>query len=346
MNDRAVFALTSEGAALAQRIAAALPADLHLPAYLAEEVRAEGFLSLAEASAEAFHRYRGLVFVAAAGIVVRIIAPLLQGKDRDPAVVVLDQAGRFAVSLISGHLGGANCLAEETARLIGAQPVITTASDTAGLTALDVLAVQRDLTVANPVALRSVNMALLEGRILQVLDPEDRLGLRGSPPAGYRVELLERTSQWRTGEPGVLVSWREAVPLDPKRCLVLHPRVLVVGLGCHRGTPAADILELIRTVFQDSQLSLKSITCLCTTSKRSQEPGLTEAAASLGLPLISIPHEELRHIRVPHPSDMVKKHVGVDSVCEAAALFRSQGGRLLVPKTKGRTATAAVALAS
>lgn len=345
MTDRAVLALTEAGADLAERIAAELPADLYLPARLAESRQARAFDSLGQAAAKAFSVYSGLIFVAATGIVVRSIGPLLRGKDRDPAVVVLDQTGRFAISLLSGHLGGANELAAEIGRLIGAQPVITTATDTAGLTAVDVLAARRDMTIANLPALRAVNMALLEGRPLQVLDTEDRLGLRADPPPGYRPIFLEALEQWQAGLPGLFVTWHQGAPPDPATCLLLHPRVLIAGLGCHRGTPASEILQLLESIFREHRLSFSSIACLCSTSKRAQEKGLAEAALALNVPFECLDHQEFGLVQVPHPSDMVKKHLGVDSVCEAAALIRSGNGRLLVPKTKGRRATAAVALA-
>ena len=120
----------------------------------------------------------------AAGIVVRGIAPHLRGKNLDPAVVVVDEAGQFAISLLSGHLGGANELAREVAQILQATPVITTASDVQGLPALDLAAVRAGLAIENPVAVRSVQMALLSGLSLHLVDPD-----------GYLAELVRRKSR-------------------------------------------------------------------------------------------------------------------------------------------------------
>ena len=130
------------------------------------------FHKLAQAFQEAFAGNDNLVCIMAAGIVVRGIAPYLQGKDTDPAVVVVDEAGQFAVSLLSGHLGGANDLARRVAKLLGGTPVITTATDVQGLPALDVLAVEHGLIIENLAGVRPIHMALLEGRPVRLVDPE------------------------------------------------------------------------------------------------------------------------------------------------------------------------------
>jgi len=175
-NRIAVWAITPNGAALAVRIAAALPgADVfatdRLEGLPESAVR---FRSLAEAVAGHFHRCDGHVFIMATGIVVRSVAGLLVHKTADPAVVVVDDRGTFAVSLLSGHLGGANRLAGQVAAAIGAQPVITTATDVNAVPAIDVLAAERGLKIENPQAIKTVNMALLTGSPVEQLAHGDQ----------------------------------------------------------------------------------------------------------------------------------------------------------------------------
>ena len=340
----ALYALTEEGAALAAGLAGKLPGDLYLPRSKALHLAATRFTSLAEAIEKSFTLYKAHAFVAACGIVVRSIAPLLRGKERDPAVVVLDQSGSYVVSLLSGHLGGANDLAREIASLIGACPVITTATDSAGLAAVDELARKKGLLPANAQAVRAVNSALLEGRTIWLSDPEDRLGWSQEAPPGYRIRPVNHLQDLPPNQPGLAVSWRAEEPQDQRHHLLLRPRCLVVGLGCHPGASASEILELIASIFAEQGLSLASIGCLTSTSKRQEEPGLREAAQTLQVPFACVEHETLCSVRVPNPSQHVKKHLGVDGICEASALIQAGLGRLLLAKRKGRNVTLAVAL--
>ena len=199
------------------------------------------FHKLAQAFQEAFAANDNLVCVMAAGIVVRGIAPYLKGKDTDPAVVVVDEAGQFAVSLLSGHLGGANDLARRVAQLLGGTPVITTATDVQGLPALDVLAAEHGLIIENLAGVRPIHMALLAGRPVRLVDPEGFLsGALSAYPELFRLDPdLDRAL---TGPgPTVYAGFRER---DwPPDWLKLRPRNLVAGMGCHRGTPAEEFVE-------------------------------------------------------------------------------------------------------
>jgi len=228
--------------------------------------------------------------------------------------------------------------------MTGGQAIITTATDTAGVPALDVLAQERDLAIANLKAVKIVSRVLLSEGQLQVWDPEDRLGLRETNVAASRFRWIEREGQWVPGQPGVWVGWREKEPHLHQ--LVLHPRCLIAGMGCNRGTDRDEIVELVRETFQKHALALESLTCITTIEAKRDEEGLVGAAADLGVPLFFFGPSELNGIDVPNPSATVRRHMGVASVCEATALLRSGKGRLLVPKTKGRNATLAVALES
>jgi cobalt-precorrin 5A hydrolase len=351
MKKTAVYALTSQGARLGRSLADQLGADLFLPVGIADSFngsssacRAVPFDRLLETVANNFSLFSRHIFIAATGIVVRAIAPYLKSKDLDPAVVVLDQEGENVISLLSGHLGGANELAREVAQLVGGRAVITTATDTAGVPAIDILAKEKNLSIANIEAVKSVNMALLSGESVQVFDPEDRLGIRNQKLAGFKIEWVENEDQWINGHAGVWVTWKNKEHDPGISQLILYPACLVAGIGCNRGTDWHEIFELIETTFRENSLALKSLKCLASIEAKRGEAGLTKAAEQLGLPLIFSDPSEIESIEVPHPSNVVKKHMGVSSVCEATALLKTGGGRLLVPKTKSLNATLAVAL--
>ena len=339
-NNIAVWAITPNGASLAGRIAAAFPDAVVLAAEALGGLPepAVRFDSLREAVGAHFRRFSGHVFIMATGIVVRLVAGLLVHKTEDPAVVVVDDRGRFAVSLLSGHIGGANRLAAQVARAIDAQAVITTATDVNSAAAIDVLAVELGLKIENPPAIKTVNMALLTGKPVEVHDPLGILtgripnaaagGGRGS--AAARVWVDDRLG---TAPPGALV---------------LRPPTLVAGIGCNRNTEAEEIRGLLLATLRESGLAAASLKGLASVDLKGDEPGLISVAEELGLFLKLFGRAELGALqdRVPTPSAAVEKHIGVKSVCEAAAILASRGGELIVPKRSTRNATVAIARTS
>lgn len=331
----AFYVLTHEGLAVARKLAAVLGGVVHAAHRLDAEA-AEPFDSLPGLVATTFAHYDGHVFVAAAGIVVRCIAPHLKRKDVDPAVVVLDQQGAFAVSLLSGHLGGANDLAVQCADILGGQAVVTTATDNAGVPSLDTLAVEKGLVIGNLDGVKGVNSALLDKRVVQVHDPEDCLEVGGNP-----LFRSVTRAQWRAGEPGVWVSMYEDCPDDA--ALRLYPRTLVLGVGCRRGVPEPEISTHIINVFEAANLSLHSVAALGSVDVKADEPGLLAAARRLGVVPEFFTKGRLDAVEAPNPSGAVMRRLGVAAVAEAAAILLSQGGELLVEKTKTQTVTLAVA---
>lgn len=339
-----VVALTPAGAGLAQRLCQNLEgAECWLPSTRAVP-GVQTFDNLAPVFAEAFAKGHSLVCIMAAGIVVRQVAPLLQGKDRDPAVVVVDEEGRFAVSLLSGHLGGANRLARRVAGALKGIPVITTATDVQGLPALDLVAAQAGLVIENLAEVKEVSMALLSGEPVWLVDPEGRLNavLKGHQHL-FRLESDLETALDIGLQPAVYVGWEER-PWPPG-WLRLRPRSLIAGVGCHKGTSAQEILAFLQKTFRQAGLSLHSLKALATIAAKKDEPGLKEAARRLNVDLLWFTAEELEQVPVPHPSMQATRHVGARSVSEAAALKAGQG-ELLVPKQKSANVTLAVARAA
>jgi cobalt-precorrin 5A hydrolase len=337
-NKVAVWAITPNGAALATRIAAAFPAaDVYAMDTLAGlPISAVRMRSLAEAVAAHFRRYGGHVFIMATGIVVRAVAGLIVHKTEDPAVVVVDDRGTFAISLLSGHLGGANRLAGRVAAAIGAQPVITTATDVNAVPAVDVLAAELGLEIENPQAIKSVNRALLTGSPVEVHDPWGILAGRIPNAAAF--------SGSRGAVPARVYADDRLAPA-PAGALVLRPLSLVAGIGCNRNTRPEEMKDLLLDTLHAAGLARASLRSLASIDLKADEPGLAALAKELKLPLEFFAREQIGRVQdaVPSPSDAVAKHIGVKSVCEAAAMLASRGGTLIVPKRSSRNATVAIA---
>lgn len=337
----AVYACTGRGAELGERIVAALGGRLHVPERFMPRSGATGFTSLARLVARTFDHCDAHIFIGATGIAVRTIAPHLKSKTSDPAVVVLDHHGRFVISLLSGHQGGANALAGRIADLVDGTAVITTATDVEGVPAIDMLAGESGLVIGNPERIRDVNGALVEGRPVAVQDPEDRLGL------SQRADLdrcFVRGANADVGEspgvPGVVVDVH--VPgVRPE--LVLHPRVLSVGIGCRRGVTEEQVTHALQTVLKEHGLASGAVAGLASIDLKADEQGLLLAAETLGLEIYFYSVEDLKDMDVPSPSKRVEHHIGVRSVCEAAALKRAGKQTLLVPKRIVGPVTVAVA---
>lgn len=342
----ALYALTGAGLDLARILMAALArAELHVSRRLAPQAP-EGrvFDRLAPALARNFRAYDGHVLFCASGIVVRALAPLLEHKAKDPGVVVVDQQGRWAVSLVAGHLGGANELAQQVAEVLGGQAVITTATDSAGAPSLELAAKRAGCRVENLGALARLSGDLLAGRRVGVFDPEGWLGRHLTDWPDDFDFISAEPSPLADAPPLVWVGWRGLEP--PKSWLVVRPPCLCVGLGCNRGTTLEELRSFLDGVFKEKKLSRSSIACLASLEAKSDESGLLALAEELKVGVRFFSTDRINGIKAPNPSEVVERHMGVKSVCEAAAMLAADSPRLLVEKIKRDNATLAVALAS
>ncbi|WP_328668368.1 precorrin-3B C(17)-methyltransferase [Streptomyces sp. NBC_00328] len=282
---------------------------------------------VADAVRRAFAECDQVVCFLATGAVVRLVAPLLSDKGSDPGVVCVDEAGRFAVSLVGGHAGGANELAREVGELLGAEPVVTTATDAVGVPGLDTLGLPVEGDLAG------VSRAMLDGEPV-VLERESPWPLPALPP-----------NVGSPAAPGAaVVRVSDRVREGAAREVVLRPPSLVVGVGASRGAPAEEVLGLVVDALREAGLSVRSVAELATVDAKSEEPGIVGAAGRLGVPLVTYTAEELAAVAVPNPSGAPLAAVGTPSVAEAAALLG--GGELLVPKRKSVRADGHPAMAT
>lgn len=316
-----LIAFTARGNALAERLAEVLTRAGCPAACTREGLRVE------EWAARAFGRSEALVFVGAAGIAVRAIAPCLRHKSIDPAVVVVDEAGRYVVPILSGHLGGANDLARWIAGLTGAEAVVTTATDVNGVFAADQWARRQGLLVPWPERILGVSSRLLAGGAVSLWS---RWPVSGPRPAELIWGERDRAD--------IVVDWTPPRP----EALWLCPRTLRAGVGCRRGTSEEAIRTLFDRTMEDLGLPTRAVEAVCSIDLKADEPGLLAFSRSLGLPLTVYPAGRLARVEGSvSPSHFVAQVTGVDNVCERAAL--AAGGVLLKSKTVRDGVTLALA---
>ncbi len=292
--------------------------------------------SLSEWTGEQFSQMDGLVFVGAAGIAVRLIAPYLKDKLTDPAVVVVDEAGQFSISLLSGHVGGANRLAERVAEILGAMAVVTTASDVRGRTAVDVWAKDHGLVISDRKLAKEAAAALLDGEKVGFFSD---IPMEAPDDPGYERDRVHRINVCVTCHlhPASLEECGEVLRLIPK--------TLVLGVGCRKGTPAENVEAAVRETLKAENLDIRAVAALASIDLKKEETGLLQLAETLKIPFVTYSSEELASVQGDFTeSGFVRQVTGVGNVCERSALFcAGTGGRLIVKKQVHPGVTVAVA---
>jgi len=318
---RAYLAFTEKGMALAHRLARALPGSVSRCG--------AGGVRLAEWTSTQFAQADALIFVGAVGIAVRAIAPHCKSKATDPAVVVLDECGRFAVPLLSGHLGGANALARALAEACGAIPVITTATDGRGVFAVDEWAKRQNCAVAEPERIRYVSGALLAGQ--SVCYAAD-WAVSGTPPAGVEPAAAADRADF-------------ALTLTPTgEALHLIPRIAVLGVGCKRSTTAEKLETAFAAFCAEHHFAPQGIVRAVSIDLKKDEPGLAAFCRAHGWKMDFYTAAALRTAKGCFTSSgFVQSITGVDNVCERSAVLAA-GGTLVFHKYAHTGVTFALAV--
>ena len=316
-------------------------------------------------TAENFNRYDAFVFIGAMGICVRTIAPCVKNKYTDPAVVCVDSTGKFAISVLSGHIGGANELTHQVANILGAEPVVTTQSDCTGLWGLDTLP-QRfgwfPVINAEPSTLLLAELAKTPEEKKRVcMNEHISLFVSGKPTALLltvrnegtdwmeahlppHVEVFYRVQDIKPSRFKLILCVSPQVPNFPEMPMICYvPCVVHLGIGLARlAGPVRKVEKEIMNTLKEYGIMPQSIASISTIKAKSDEPVVK--ALQKKFPVYFYTAEELAEIEVPHPSKTVMKHMGTPSVSEAAALLSANNSRLLVPKKKGENYTVAAAL--
>lgn len=282
---------------------------------------------------ELWDEYQGIICIMATGIVVRAIALLLHDKAFDPAVVVMDQKGQFAISLVSGHLGGGNELAVKVAAITGGQPVITTASDVAGVTALDLWAKRNGLFVTDRKLLTEKAAKLVNGDILTAFS---ELPLNSLPKDLRPCTTLK--------DADIVISYNKNMTSTGLCCI---PEVLYLGIGCNRGTTVDDIEKSFAELCEKWNLDSRAVAALASIDLKNDEAGILEFARKMQIESHFFSRDELNSVGDVSYSDAVMKAVGAKGVAEPAALLAAGGdgseAQLMISKMKWKDVTLAVA---
>ncbi len=317
----AIIAITQGGKQLAQKLQAKLP-----QATLLTEK------GISQNLASNWGSFGGFVCVMATGIVVRSLAPLLGDKRSDPCVVVVDEKGRHAISLLSGHLGGGNELAIQVAEILGGEPVITTASDTLGLVSLDLWAKRQKLCGSKELFVEASATLVNQGTLKVYTD----LAVESLPTGLQQVAGVD--------EADLIISNRDCF----QGRSVLCPINIVVGTGCNRHTPPIEFEEALTELFADLGLNQQAIKNLASIDKKNDEVGLLEFAKDRGWPIDFFSKDEINGVAVAEVSEAAMKAVGAIGVAEPCALlsgaFKNKISNLISRKRKWQNITMAVAL--
>ncbi len=291
--------------------------------------------SLKEWVGSMFRECDSLLFIGAAGIAVRAIAPFVVSKASDPAVLVMDEQGHFVISLLSGHLGGANALTREIAALVGAEPVITTATDAGERFSVDDFARRENLYLDSLALAKEVAADILEQKTVGLYSDFEVTG--PIPP--------ELSIQKRDGL-GISISVDESYDPFP-RTLHLIPRIAVLGIGCKKGTPMEQIEALVKQVLRENQLSRHAAAKVASIDLKKEEPGLLAFCEAWKLPFLTYSAEELSAVECEggfSESAFVRQITGVGNVCERSALLAAGRKKLFQRKVAEGGVTVAIAL--
>ncbi|NDL63181.1 cobalt-precorrin 5A hydrolase [Acerihabitans arboris] len=346
----ALFCLTPGGVQLAKRLAALIPMTCFTSQTLAEPGLEPFRGTLARTVAEVFNDYSALIFICATGLTVRVIAPLIKDKFSDPAVVVIDDRGHHAISLLSGHMGGANALTGYIAGLIGATPVITTATDVNQLAAVDILAQQLNATMTNfRRTVKKLNQLLVcGGRIGLYWDQTSLATIKMRWPQEYcdtrGLLLVTDLDDLPELDALLYVSLHDSVPDVPVPVYKLVPRCVVAGIGCKRDTPPSRVSHLLARQLAHLHIDPLALRAIGSVSIKSDEPALRYLANQCCVPFETFSVEVLKPVAARFPgSDFVKRVVGIGSVSQPVAWLMSNG-RLVgdTLRTQGVTITLGV----
>ncbi|MBR0254023.1 MAG: cobalt-precorrin 5A hydrolase [Synergistaceae bacterium] len=251
--------------------------------------------NLSEWTGKYFHKAKALIFIGACGIAVRAIAEHVKSKLEDPAVIVIDEAGKFVIPILSGHVGGANELSLKIANFINAVPVITTATDVNNLVAVDEWAVKNDCVIENPEAVKIISGAVLEHKNI-----------------------------------GIAVTEQNQITPFPIT-LYLRPKNLILGTGCNRGTDINEFENAALRFLNEAGVSILSLKALASIDIKSNEPALIKFAENHKIPFLTFSAKELSELEGNFTkSERVLKVTGVDNVCERACIKAGGEGTVLM----------------
>lgn len=339
-----IISFTQQGMQLSKRIAKAMQEEAEVCLYAkcaaANDGKSSGIIpvtvSVGEWTKAQMQAYNALLFIGACGIAVRSIAPYLTNKLCDVPVLVMDARGRYVIPILSGHMGGANELANCIAEKTDAEAVITTATDVNGKFAVDMFAKRNHLMIEKKDGIAKVSSKILADREITI-SIEQGHEVKGALPEGVRIVPYPPTEFVDV----VITSHRQTFDA----AIVLHPKEYILGAGCKRGKSADEIRQFIAQRLQEQDILPTQIMALASVTNKKEEKGLVEWCRSEGVPFLIYSAEELQEVAGDFAkSDFVERQVGVDNVCERAAIKAcGADGHLILRKYAADGMTIAIA---
>ncbi|MBY9078147.1 cobalamin biosynthesis protein [Paenibacillus sp. HN-1] len=352
----AAVAITKHGVETARRLAEAFrDTDVFAPGKFARGDEAPLGITLFEGPvkpllAQLFSTYNGLILFISLGAAVRMIAPLLEDKTRDPAIVVADELGLHAISMLSGHLGGGNELTLKVAEALGAHPVITTASDVQGTIAVDLFGRRFGWEIENFGKTTTVSASVINEERIAVIQEagEPSWWERDNPLPSNITSYRSALDAMEAGFDAALVVTDRLLEQEEEQALLgngilYRPKSLILGIGCNRGTSAEEIEQTVLSSLAELRLSVKSVRGAATIDLKKNEQGLLDVCRKYGWTLDFYNPEQLNEIPLRNPSETVYRHTGAYGVSEPAALRASGASDWLLEKKKQGNVTLSIA---
>ena len=374
----AVIAYTVNGAILAEKLRHLSDdeTDIYVSAKSAKYIDAENIITFKSTPAlirDIFYQYEGIIFIGAAAIAVRSIAPYITSKFKDPAVLVMDDHAIHVISLLSGHVGGGNEWCVKVAGMFGSDAVITTATDVNNAFAVDVFAVKNHLKMINPYMIRDISTRIVNGEQLGIYmqaEEYEKVIQNECKKYSNTIKRIEKSEQQRKKtqkkkykktkkkeckkyrknikitdyeNADIVILKNKSEIKDMQSKIILIPRNIVVGVGCRRGTEYLKIKSSVMTILEKAGVSAENVNCVASINKKADEKGIIELAEELQADFITYTADELMEVEGEfEPSMTVYNHVGADNVCGRSACRASCNGECLIPKTVENGVTVSV----
>jgi len=350
----AIWCITKHGLGIGKRLHEGFPsAQFYVPRKFEDKAEFPAMFYdelLSKVIGKVFHDYDNHIFVISLGAVIRMVAPYLKDKKIDPAVVVVDDQARTAISALSGHVGGANEFTERVAKVLKCQAIITTASDTGKTIPVDILGKEffweiDDHSYVTPVSAAVVN----EEPVAFVQECGESDWWNRPVPLPSHIKLFRSLDEIQNKDDFtayLIVTDRlidKEIESFKSKVVLYRPKTLVLGTGCNSNTPLEEVKEGIEETLRHAHLSIKSLRSFASIERKKEEPAYVALQKEWKIPFVFYSKEELNTLEnLPNPSDVVKKFVGSPGVAEPAAMLAANNENLIVPKRKFANMTAAV----
>lgn len=293
--------------------------------------------SLKTITKEAMNNSEGIIFVSSTGIAVRAIAPFLEGKDKDPGIVVVDLSCKYAINILSGHLGGGNELTYKVSEILNSMPIITTASDNLGLIAPDILAKENNLIIEDLKKAKYMAALLIDKKIIGIKDDYNIIKISN----GYeKIQCLREDCIWITH--CLKSSNNEDVEkTDYSRILRLIKKDIVLGIGCRKGTTYEKLYDFVNANLIKYNLDIRAVSCIVSVDIKANEEGIIKLAKKINCPFKTFSKDEIKTVQDKYDkSEFVFKTLGITGVCEPSVDLA--GAEVIISKIKHEGMTLAI----